>query len=65
MPAATSSTPQPANMAAKENQTSLKVLDELMAKLNISKDQADINAATASLSTFINGEIETKDAPTK
>jgi elongation factor 3 len=52
-------------MAAKENKTSLKVLDELMAKLNISKDQADINAATASLSTFINGEIETKDAPTK
>jgi elongation factor 3 len=65
MPAATPSTSQPANMAAKENKTSVKVLDELLAKLSISKEQADINAATASLSSFINGEIETKDAPTK
>lgn len=64
MPVATASTST--NMASKkENAASIKVLDELMAKLNISKDQADINAATGSLATFINGDIETKDAPTK
>jgi elongation factor 3 len=49
----------------KENKGSVKVLDELMAKLNLSKEQADINAATKSLATFINGSIETKDAPTQ
>jgi len=48
-----------------ENKGSIKVLDELLAKLNLSKDQADINAATHWIATFINGDIETKDAPTK
>jgi len=64
MPAATATSSTP-NMSAKENKGSVKVLDELMAKLNISKEQADINAATSSLASFINGDIETKDAPTK
>jgi elongation factor 3 len=64
MPAATAA-PSSANMSAKENKGSVKVLDELMAKLNISKDQDQINEATHNLAVFINGDIETKDAPTK
>ncbi|TAQ84507.1 hypothetical protein B7494_g7172 [Chlorociboria aeruginascens] len=48
-----------------ENKNSVKVLDELMAKLNISKAQEDINAATHNIATFINGPIEEHDAPTK
>ena len=54
-----------AAMSTKENKNSLKVLDELMAKLNISKAQEDINAATHNLAIFINGPIEESDAPTK
>jgi len=50
---------------SKENSNSAKVLDELMAKLTISKAQEDINAAAHNLSVFINGDIETKTAPTK
>lgn len=52
-------------MSSKENQNSEKVLNELLAKLNISKAQDDVNAATRNLSVFVNGDIETKDAPTK
>jgi elongation factor 3 len=64
MPAVTDSKPT-ASMSSKENQASAKVLDELMAKLTISKEQDQINEATHNLSVFINGDIETKDAPTK
>jgi elongation factor 3 len=49
----------------KENAQSVKVLDELMAKLNVSKSQDETNAATANLASFINGPIEEADAPTK
>jgi len=52
-------------MSTKENKNSQKVLDELMAKLWISKAQDDINAATQNIATFINGDIEDGDAPTK
>ena len=52
-------------MASKENKGSVKVLDELLAKLNISKEQDAINESTRNLATFINGDIETEDAPTK
>ena len=52
-------------MAAKENKGSVKVLDELLAKLNISKEQDAVNESTRNLAVFINGDIETKDAPTK
>ncbi|CCU74619.1 Translational elongation factor EF-3/Contains two ABC cassettes/Elongation factor 3 [Blumeria hordei DH14] len=52
-------------MSSKENMNSEKVLEELMAKLNISKEQSDINAATHNLATFINSPIEENDAPTK
>jgi elongation factor 3 len=54
-----------ANMATKENKQSIKVLDDLMAKLNISKSQDEINASAANIATFINGPIEEADAPTK
>jgi elongation factor 3 len=64
MPAATAA-PSPANMSAKENKGSVAVLDELLAKLNISKEQDQINESAHNLAVFINGDIETKDAPTK
>ena len=49
----------------KENAQSIKVLDDLLAKLSISKSQDEVNAATASIAIFINGPIEEQDAPTK
>lgn len=48
-----------------ENKNSIKVLDDLMSKLSVSKEQADINAAAQNIAVFINGPIEDKDAPTK
>ncbi|KAF4631612.1 hypothetical protein G7Y89_g6518 [Cudoniella acicularis] len=58
-----SSPPSTTKMA--ENKNSVKVLDELLAQLNISKDQSSINTATHNLAVFINGPIEEHDAPTK
>ncbi|KAI0482073.1 armadillo-type protein [Xylariaceae sp. FL0804] len=52
-------------MAPSENAQSLKVLDDLMQKLTISKDAAATKDASAALATFINGPIEDHDAPTK
>lgn len=52
-------------MASKENATSIKVLDDLMAKLNVSKTQDETNAAATNLAGFINGPIEEKEAPVK
>ena len=51
--------------AQKENQQSLKVLEELLAKLNISKAQDEINGVSQEIAVFINGDIEEEDAPTK
>ena len=48
-----------------ENKQSIKVLDELLSQLNISKEQAQINGVSQEIATFINGDIEEKDAPTK
>ncbi|KAJ8128623.1 hypothetical protein O1611_g5010 [Lasiodiplodia mahajangana] len=48
-----------------ENAKSIKVLDDLMAKLTISKDAAAIKDASAALASFINGQIEDQEAPTK
>jgi len=57
---------QTAQSAAKsENKKSLKVLEELFSKLTVSKAQDEINAASLDLATFINGDIEEADAPTK
>jgi elongation factor 3 len=58
MPAATS-------QAAAENAKSLKVLDELMQKLSISKEADAIKESAGALATFINGRIEDLDTPTK
>jgi len=48
-----------------ENQKSMKVLEELLAKLSVSKEQDQINQASLDLASFINGDIEEADAPTK
>jgi elongation factor 3 len=48
-----------------ENAKSVKVLDELMQKLTISKEAADIKEASTALSSFINGRIEDAETPTK
>ena len=50
---------------ASENAKSIKVLDELMAKLSVSKSQDETNTAARNIATFINGDIEEADAPTK
>ena len=63
MPAVASSSKEAA--ASKENSQSLKVLEELVKKLTISKAQDEINASALEIATFINGEIEEKDAPTQ
>jgi elongation factor 3 len=48
-----------------ENSKSLKVLEEMMSKLTVSKAQDEINASAQAIATFINGDIEEADAPTK
>ncbi len=64
MPAVTDSSTT-ASMSSKENQGSVQVLDELFAKLNIAKEADQVKEASSNLAVFINGDIETKDAPTK
>ncbi|KAK3324383.1 armadillo-type protein [Cercophora scortea] len=48
-----------------ENAQSVKVLDELMKKLTISKEAADIKDASIAIASFINGHIEDLDTPTR
>ena len=48
-----------------ENKKSVKVLEELVSKLTISKTQDEINASANDIASFINGDIEEHDAPTK
>ena len=48
-----------------ENKGSIKVIEELLQKLSVSKEQADINSTSIDLATFVNGDIEEADAPTK
>lgn len=48
----------------KEQRNTAKVLEELMAKLAISKAQDDINAATHNIAVFVNS-IEEEFAPVK
>lgn len=50
---------------ASENQKSMKVLDELLNKLTISKTAEDAEYAAENLATFINGPIEEHEIPTK
>ena len=57
----------PSNAATtkSENQKSVQVLDELLNKLTISKTADETSAAAGNIATFINGDIEEHDAPTK
>jgi len=48
-----------------ENKQSLKVLEELLSKLSVSKEQSDIEATSQNLASFMNGDIQEGDAPTK
>jgi elongation factor 3 len=48
-----------------ENAKSVKILDELLAKLTISKSQDEINESAQEIASFINGDIEEGDVPTK
>jgi elongation factor 3 len=52
-------------MSAKENAGSAKVLDDLMSKLSISKEAADIKEANLALASFINGNIQDQEAPVR
>ncbi|KAL5596391.1 hypothetical protein BROUX41_006688 [Berkeleyomyces rouxiae] len=45
--------------------SSVKVLDELMKKLTLSKEASDVKEASSSLASFLNGHIEDQDVPTK
>jgi elongation factor 3 len=54
-----------ASNIASENQKSVKVLDELLNKLSISKTAEDAEYAAENLATFINGPIEENEVPTK
>jgi elongation factor 3 len=64
-PAATDAAPHTPAAIKSENAKSVKVLEELLSKLTVSKAQDEINAASLDLATFINGDIEEADAPTK
>lgn len=55
----------PSGKAKAENAQSIRVLDDLLSKLNISKSQDEVNAATSNIACFINGPIEEADAPSK
>jgi len=48
-----------------ENKKSVKVLEELLSKLTVSKAQDEINESSQNIATFINGDIEEHDAPVK
>ncbi|KAK4995613.1 translational elongation factor EF-1 alpha [Elasticomyces elasticus] len=50
---------------ASENKKSVKVLEELLQKLTVSKAQDQINASAQDLASFVNGSIEEHDAPVK
>lgn len=52
-------------MSAKENAQSIKVLDELMQKLTVSKEADAIKGASHDLASFINGSIVDLDVPVK
>ncbi|KZF23328.1 elongation factor 3 [Xylona heveae TC161] len=48
-----------------ENKKSVKVLDELLSKLSISKTAEETIETSTNIASFINGPIEEHDAPTK
>jgi elongation factor 3 len=48
---------------ASENAKSVKVLDELLSKLNVSKTNDEASYAAGNLASFINGPIEENTTP--
>ena len=67
MPSIDTMNTAPTNEATQtsENKKSIKVLDELLQKVNISKSADETSEAALNIATFINGDIEEADAPTK
>lgn len=63
-PAATDASHSAANIKS-ENSKALKVLEELMSKLNVSKAADEIVSSSHDIATYINGDIEEADAPTQ
>ncbi|MCJ1309540.1 translational elongation factor EF-1 alpha [Agyrium rufum] len=59
------SVPSNAANTKSENKQSIKVLDELLSKLTISKSADEVKEAAGNIATFINGPIEEHEAPTK
>lgn len=55
----------PSAQIKSENAKAVKVLEELLQKLTISKEQSDINDASLNLSNYVNGDIEEQAAPTQ
>ena len=53
------------SVISSENQKSVKVLDELLQKLTVSKTAEETRYAAENLATFINGPIEEQEVPTK
>ncbi|KAF2666770.1 elongation factor [Microthyrium microscopicum] len=51
--------------SAKENATSVKAIEEMLKKLNVSQAEDEIRESSLSLATFVNGDIEEGDVPTK
>jgi elongation factor 3 len=51
------------SQSAAENAQSVKVLDELMQKLTISKEADAIKESSVALASFINGRIQDLDTP--
>nr|POE61073.1 elongation factor 3 [Quercus suber] len=51
--------------AQAENKESVKILEQLMSKLSVSKPGDEAKEASQEIATFINGDIETDAAPVK
>ncbi|KAK3077092.1 translational elongation factor EF-1 alpha, partial [Teratosphaeriaceae sp. CCFEE 6253] len=49
----------------KENKQSTQVLEQLMKKLSVSKPGDDAKGTSQEIASFINGDIEEHEAPTK
>ena len=65
MPSVADEATAPQGTVKSENAGSIKVLDELLNQLSISKTADESNAAANNIASFINGPIEERDAPTK
>jgi elongation factor 3 len=64
-PAATKAAANTASNIKSENSKSVKALEELFSRLNVSKAADEVLAVSHDIATFINGDIEEADAPTQ